>query len=144
MKKHSINYIISFLILAIAVVSFSGCGDDGEDENPTVKRLTSGTWKLSSVTVDGVNQDALFQGFAVSFTTKGFSAVNGDPVWPASGTWTFGDPDKKIIRRNDGVDVTIESLTDNTLKLSLNWTKGTLSGGRVSSVSGNHVFELVK
>ena len=117
MKKHIINYILSGIAIAVIVVSFSACGGGGGggEEDVTLKQLTAGTWQMSSVTVDGVNQNALFTGLTLTFTATGYTAVNGDPVWPASGTWSFADADKKTIVRNDGVTVNLESISDNSL-----------------------------
>jgi hypothetical protein len=145
MKAHFINHILSALILVVAVISFSACGGHGGDEdNVTQKRLTSGTWNVSRVTVDGIDKTSLFTGMKLTFTTTGYTATNGEPVWPASGTWTFGDAEKKMVKRDDGVEVSIQSLDDNSLTLSLNWNKTTLGSGRNTSVGGVHVFELVK
>ena len=48
------------------------------------------------------------------------------------------------IKRDDGLVVTLQEVTDTSLKLALTWTKTTLGSGRIESVSGQHVFSFGK
>jgi hypothetical protein len=63
-------------------------------------------------------------------------------VWPAAGTWKLTDA--STIDRDGDVTVKIDHLDAQGLTVSLSWSKTTYGGGRASSVSGAHVFELVK
>lgn len=105
--------------------------------------LKSGTWKIFTVTVDGTQNDS-YDNMALTFTNTGYTATNGAPVWPASGTWSFTDNTAKIMKRDDGLLVTIDVITDTGLALSLTWSKTTLGKGRTQSTSGKHVFVFVK
>jgi hypothetical protein len=143
---------IAALLLVAVVLIFPSCGGS-DDPNPTpgqtevekaVKILTSGTWKLNAVTVDGVNKNDLFTGFTVTFTATGFTATNGEPVWPSSGLWNFSDATAKSINRSDNVTVTLESLADTAITISLTWSKTTLGTGRAESIAGKHIFSLTK
>ena len=104
--------------------------------------LTANTWTMQSLTIDGVADNTFFQGLKVTFTATGFTAVNGEPVWPASGTWAYTDANAQSFKRDDGVVVTIQNISATTLQVSIPWTQTTT--GRVSSVSGTHVFTFTK
>ncbi|MBX2895507.1 MAG: hypothetical protein KF763_08690 [Cyclobacteriaceae bacterium] len=106
--------------------------------------LTSGTWALQTVSVSGVDQTAVYTGLTLRFTDTNFTATNGRVIWPALGTWQFSDDTGKIIQRNDGLLITIETATTSTLVLKLNWDETTLGSGRVSSVEGAHTFNFTK
>jgi hypothetical protein len=139
--------ILNTAVLVITTTLFfalAGCKkDDPAPETPAtdvVKLLTSGSWKIQRVTVDGVDASSRFAGLALSFTESGFTATSGNVVWPATGTWAFTDSSQKSITRNDGLVVTLEEITSTKLSLKLTWAKTTLSGGRTSSVAGTHTF----
>jgi hypothetical protein len=147
MKLKRLIYALPWCAL-VFMLAASGCGSDGGDDTPPAPDvqalLTSGAWKVKSVTVDGLNKNDLFTGFTIGFTATGFTATNGDPVWPASGTWTFADATKKSVTRNDGTTVTLESISETELTLKLQWSKTTLGGGKINSIAGTHVFILNK
>ena len=136
--------IAALVVATVLFLAIAGCKkDDPAPETPAidvVKLLTSGSWKIQSVTVDGVDASSRFAGLALSFTESGFTATSSNVVWPASGTWTFTDSSQKSITRNDGLVVTLEEITNTKLSLKLTWAKTTLSGGRTSSVAGSHTF----
>ncbi len=48
------------------------------------------------------------------------------------------------IKRSDGVEITVVEASATTLRLSLQWSKGSLEAGRTGSVAGNHVFTFVR
>ncbi|MBT1698875.1 hypothetical protein KK083_18420 [Fulvivirgaceae bacterium PWU4] len=136
----------SLLAMACVVLltTFSGCNkDEGESARARTERLLkSASWKLNKVTVDGVDQTNLYTGMILTAGVGTYTAQNGDPVWPSTGTWKLIDD--KTIDRDNGVTVTIEKLDENVLTLSLVWNKTTYGAGRQQSVSGNHVFEMMK
>lgn len=141
---------VMFRLLAVAafigIIAMAGC--DKEEKEIATDRvrnlLTSTTWKIQSVAVDGVDKTSSFTDHTLKFNSTHFTATNGDPVWPASGIWTFADDTAERIVRGDDIQVNIEEVSANKLVLSLMWTKTTLGTGRVSSISGEHVFTFVK
>jgi hypothetical protein len=129
-------------------MSFAACGG-GDDPGPSKKDevteiLTSGTWKVQSVTVDGTDQTDVYKDMTLKFTSLTYNTTDGIPVWPAVGTWTFTDDNATAFQRDDGVVVDILSATGTSLKLGLVWDETTLGSGRSASVAGDHVFSFVK
>lgn len=126
----------------------SGGGDDPAPEKTaaelTTAKLTASQWKVGSVTVDGVDQSALFKSFNITFTATSFSTTNGGVVWPSSSNWLFTDANATGFSRNDGITVQLQEITDSSLKMSLAWSKNTLGPGRIESVKGQHVFTMGK
>ena len=147
----TLKYIWSSAFVAL-LLTIASCGGGGDDPTPATdteaqkvtSQLTSGTWKINSVTVDGINKNDLFTNMTIVFTSSGFTTTNGGVVWPAIGTWSFVDPTAKAITRSDAVTVSLDAITDTSLTLSLTWTKTTLGGGRINSIAGKHVFVLKK
>lgn len=134
---------ITLVAIFLNLFFFAGCKNDGSPQLETDKvrqLLTSGTWSIESVTVDGVDQTNMYAGLAVTFTTSGFTVTNGGVVWPATGAWTFPDETGKRILRGDDLLIEVREISDARLVLALNWTSTTLGPGRVSSLSGEHVF----
>jgi len=127
------------------IIQLSGCGEGGAtDPAPSAQdaikaKLTANKWNLQTATVDGVDKTAVYQGLAVTFTSGNYSSTNGGGIWPASGTWSFNSVDGTSIKRDDGIIVNVE-ITDTTLKLSFTWSKNTLGGGKIGSVSGQHTL----
>ena len=144
---------LAYLLLAIVTLTglFASCKSSSGDPAPVVSKedevsalLTSATWKMSSVTVDGTDKTSIYKDLKLTFTSAGFTSVNGGAVWPASGTWDFTSAEATSIKRNDGVEVTLQEVTNTGLKLALTWSKNTLGPGRIESVSGQHVFSFGK
>jgi len=134
-----------FAVLTIVISMLAGCGSGSKEVEPDTKALlTSGTWKMKAVTVDGVDKSTAFTNFTVSFSSTAFTSANGSPVWPATGTWSFADATQKSVKRSDNVIVTINDITENQLTVSLTWAKSTLGAGRIESVAGAYSFTLNK
>ena len=109
------------LIAALAIlVHLSGCKGGASDPTPTpvskqdeVKaKLTSPTWKMQSVTVDGADKTTLYKDLTLKFTASGFTSTNGGAIWPATGTWTFTTADATAIKRDEGLVVTLQEVTE--------------------------------
>lgn len=133
----------NYLMVLMVMVIIAGCGSDKGTPKPDVQAmLTSGTWTMTTVTIDGVNKNSEFEGLTISFTKNGFTAVGGAPVWPQTGTWTFTDAERKSITRGDGTVVDLQSVSQIELILAFRWNKTTLGGGRDRSLEGDHVFVL--
>ncbi|HZY82718.1 MAG TPA: hypothetical protein VFE50_24510 [Cyclobacteriaceae bacterium] len=147
MKSAKLLVSIIFIYVLIVLPSCKGKGEDPGPEETEAQRitalLTSSSWKLKSVTVDGVAKN-MFTNMGITFTSSTFSATNGSPVWPSSGTWTFNDDTAKSFKRDDQTTVSIDAIDANNLTLSLDWTKTTVGPGRSQSVAGKHVFVLGK
>lgn len=140
---------IAFLVACSQFMSCSsGGGDDPAPEKTaaelTTAKLTASPWKVGSVTVDGVDQSALFKSFNITFTATSFSTTNGGVVWPASSNWSFTDVNATGFSRSDGITVQLQEITDTALKMSMAWSKNTLGPGRIESVKGQHVFTMGK
>jgi hypothetical protein len=139
---------IAFLLACSQLISCGGGGGDPEPEKTKAEevtaKLTAGQWKVGLVTVDGVDQSALFKSFNITFTATSFSTTNGGVVWPASSTWSFTDANATGFSRSDGITVQLQEITDTSLKMSMAWSKNTLGPGRIESVKGQHVFTMGK
>jgi hypothetical protein len=144
--KKIVNQIV--IVLAVGSLFFaSGCKKGGGEPSPsdiTSQQLISATWKVSTVTVDGTNQTALFDTMTLKFTATSYTTTNGGVVWPAGGTWAFVNENATTIKRDDGVEVALSDVSESGFKMTLVWNKRTLGSGRVSSVAGTHVFTMVK
>ena len=143
-----LKYSVQLFIILCVLPFLTGCGGGGSDspsaKEVATKMLTANSWKLSSVTVDGTDQTSLFNNMTLNFAATSFTASNGGLVWPASGTWTFKDEEGKIIVRNDGLLITVMELNDASLQMSLTWASSTIGPGRVSSIAGVHIFNMIK
>ncbi len=144
--KKILNLILVFSSMVL-FLHLTGCG--GSSNGPTAKeistqKLIANTWRISTVTVDAVDQTILFTGLTIKFTSTGYTTTNGGVVWPASGTWSFTDEAGKIMKRNDNQEITITENTDTALKLTLTRAQGSIGPGRAESLAGVHVFNLVK
>lgn len=152
--KHSVR-ILSLLAIAAVTLFFASC-DKGDDDKPDetaaqIEKLT-GTWKATSVTLDGDT----FEGYEdFTLTLQGGAnntlryTASGRPVgsspWGPNGTFAFGNPVTSNLLRDD--DVTVEyNLSGSNLQLSIdNYSgEGYPVAGRVESISGDWVFNLVK
>lgn len=143
--KKTIKLILT-LWITCGLFFISGC--DKSSPSPTEAErvatiLKKGSWKIVTVTIDNTLGNS-YAGMTLSFTSSGYSATNGAPVWPASGTWTFTNDTAKVLKRDDGLEVTIEAIDDAGLVLSLSWSKTTLGKGRTQSISGKHVFVFIR
>lgn len=137
--------LIAILVVGACLVLIASCGEaDPDPFEQAIKKITAHTWKSSNVTVDGAIRTDLFAGFTIRFNENGtFTSTNGEPVWPASGTWGFTGSDATTMN-SGGAEIQVQELTDATLVLSFQWSRNTYGGGRLGSVSGRHVFSLTK
>jgi hypothetical protein len=151
--------ILSLLILVAAATFFTACdkGDDEEtDETAAQIAKLVGTWGATSVTLDGVNDPhtADYADFTITISESSNNtlsySISGRPAgglspWPASGTFTFGNPVTSLLNRSDNVPVTY-SVSGTALTLSiLDYSgEGYAVPGRVASISGDWVFTLTK
>jgi len=121
-------------------VGLQSCGNDDPAPNDVTQQiLTAGKWNIQSATIDGVSTD-LFTNLTLSFDTNNpiytYTTTNGGVVWPASGTWSFVGEDGKKIKRNDGLDIDLENVSDKQLVISYTWASTTFTGGRIKGIKG--------
>lgn len=134
------------LLFVVGVMLISSCEKKTEVSVADVvkAKLTASTWNLKSVDVSGKDQTSVYKGLTLAFTATSFTTTNGGTVWPVTGTWEFKTPDATAIVRDDKLEVTIQEVTETSLKLALTWSKNTFTSGRVEAVSGAHVFTFSK
>lgn len=146
MRNYNTSHSIVFLII-IGACLLPGCGKNDPAINEAQRvtaLLTSASWKIQGVMIDGADKTSLFQNLSLAFTDKTFSSTNGNAVWPPTGSWTFTSDQAKAFTRNDGIQVSIQEAGNTTLILSLVWTKTTLGSGRATSIPGTMVFTFGK
>ena len=139
--------LVAMLAMFCGLLFIQSCGSKGNDPLPvdqTKSVLTSGIWKLLSVSVDGVDKTSLYTGLTLSFTVSNFNSTNGRVIWPNSGTWQFTDGTGKNITRGDGLQIAIDEASTSKLVLKLTWNQTTLGPGRVNSLMGVNVFSFGK
>lgn len=152
--RQLIQLSISLAFIGLALLQLSACGKDDPPPAPpepteaerVTSLLTSGTgrWPLTSVTVEGENAAEIFKDFSITFTNTGYTTTGTTPVWKRSGTWTFTDASATKFRRDDNVEVTIESINETSLKLVLFWEQELTEPGRTNALRGRHEFTLTK
>jgi hypothetical protein len=134
----------AFFVVIIFLVSTCGKQSQTDAEKNTAALIGSGaSWSMSTVTVGGVDQTSTYSGMTLKFAATTYTTTNGRIVWPAAGSWSFASSDGKLIKRSDGVDVTVTSISNNSLVLEFDWANTTF-GGRLSSISGHHVFNFTR
>ena len=135
----------SLALLVLVVVMMSGCqGDEPTAQEKTEAILISAEWNNPSVTVDGVDQSALYQTFIIKFTKGTYTSSGGGPLWPSSGTWVFTDETGKMIILDGKMEVHINEITENSLELAVQNVDTTFASGRTNSIKGKNVFKLKK
>ena len=155
----ALTRLMSLFALATTIVSFVACGGGGSDPEPVIEetqkekvtkllQASGSSWTPSStgITVDNADASQLFEGFTIKFGDGTLTTTGTTPVWLRSDTWTFKNDDANvIIRGQDNKEISIESVSDTQLKLSLQWDQYTYEdGGRKKSIPGNYVFTLTK
>lgn len=148
MKLKSFYTVLTALAL-VATVTLNSCKKD-DDPSPTERNLdllTAHGWDLTRVTVNGVDKTALFEGLTLQWNEDNtFTTSHGGVMWPVNGTWSFtdGTGQELFVSLSDLEDaqVTVETLTETSLVISLHWDETTIGQGRGKSVEGDHVFEF--
>ena len=131
----------------MAGLALASASCDGSEPSPTEEELTlkkiSKNWALTSAEVDDTDVAEWFAGLKVSYTeSKTFTVQNAvPPIWVASGTFELEKSGSSyVIKRSDGVDMTISSLTDTDVTVTLNYTAPV--GARKESISGTYSFSF--
>ena len=145
--------LVTFISIS-SLVSYSSCKSGGGSSETTQDKqlgLLSKTWKISTVTLESVDQTSKWPSFQLTMTgTKGATSFDytcaGRPTfspWPPTGKWAFGtDPVTQIIRDPSGTDIVpmTYTVTATTLQINFNYTGPGYA--RISSVAGNWVFNF--
>jgi hypothetical protein len=145
--RHFRSFI--FFIFSIAAMTLISCGDDDDsvaddpteqtEEEKQLESLSASVWTMSSITLDGADVTTNFSGLVLTINSDKTYSTNGsyDPVWPSSGSFTFGS-DIKTLTRDDGVSMTI-SVSETSLTITLTYAD---SGGRIDALPGDYVFSF--
>lgn len=125
------------LIIAVFIcMLFIECNTSEYSANDLTRRmLINKNWELSIVTVDGITRN-IYSGLVLNFRSSEYTSLNGLKIFPASGTWKFLGDDGKRILRDDGLEITIESISEGQLEISFYWQNSTFIGGRGSELAG--------
>jgi len=145
--------ILSFLMVTSVLLTYMGCKPDDPPPPPVTDvqfDKLSKTWKINTVTLDGVDKTSDYTGFQLTFSgTKGTPPFNyttsARPTlspWKASGTWDFGAaPETQIIRDKGTADelAVTYAVTEATLTVSFTFN-GAGYPARTSVVKGAWVY----
>ena len=140
-----------FFTFSLSALMLMSCGDDDDaaavtddpveqtEEEKQLESLSASAWTMSSVTLDGADVDANFLGLVLTIKADKTYSTNGsyDPVWPSSGTFTFGS-DINTLTRDDGVSMTI-TVSETSLTITFTYAD---SGGRIDALPGDYVFNF--
>lgn len=148
--------ILAMLGLFAVLVTYANC--DGS--KPTPEPVTdvqlgklSKTWKINTVTLDGVDKKADYTAFQLALSgTKGNTSfgytTTGRPAlspWKSGGTWEFGTaPETQIIRDKGTADVLAMTYTVTEATLTVEFTfSGTGYPARTGVVKGAWKFTFI-
>ncbi len=141
------------IVFALGIVGslmmYSGCKKHHTEPEPIPDKqlglLSTGPWKVTAVTLDGVDKKADYANFTLTMSgTKGQTTFNfttaGRPTlspWPASGNFTFDDTNPSTtLSRNDTPPVAVTySATATQLIMSFTFS-GNGYTARVGNVKG--------
>ena len=147
--------LLSFFALVVALLTYSGCGGDDTPEEPLsdvqLGKLTK-TWKVQSVSLDGVDKTADYTSFQLVLNgTKGTTSfgysTSGRPSlspWKSSGAWEFGTAVETQIVRDKGTADELAmtySVTESTLQITFTYN-GSGYTSRAGVVKGQWVYNM--
>jgi hypothetical protein len=135
--------------MAASLVLTSCGGSDEEVIDPKIEvagKLKAHEWKLSSVSVGGIDKTEIYEGMTINFATSGYTAASSNPIFLPSGSWSVESETKLKITPagEEPRELTIIEITDSSLKISVEWDETTMGGGRPESLEGNHIFHFIK
>jgi hypothetical protein len=146
-----LNYLLNILV-AIWLIGIAACGGGGNNNPPPsdpqaeVKaKLTSGTWNVQSVTRDNMDASSDFTGFTIKFAATTYTVQNGGTALSSSGSWAFDGSSTSRIILEGVLNVALSfSNSDTNLQLRFTIPVTEYSLGRIETLQGNYVFNLVK
>lgn len=147
--------IVLLFALVVALFTYSGCGGDSTPEEPLSDQQLSKlakTWKVQSVTLDGVDKTSDYNAFQIVLSgTKGNTSfgynTSGRPTlspWKSSGAWEFGTDVKTQIIRDKGTADELAmtySVTESTLQITFTFS-GSGYTSRTGVVKGQWVYNM--
>lgn len=134
-------YVATVLVMLVAC---KGNEPTPLSEEEQKVKLLSREWKLSSATVDGRNVTDQFAGLEITIQeTKSFSVKNAvPPIWISAGNFQVEKSGSNyLVKRSDGINMTIQTLTETTAVLSMNYVAP--SGSRTTGISGAFTFTFL-
>lgn len=141
--KSTLRLSLTLVVLFGVVTCFSSCSKDDSPNAQTLQlQKLSATWKVSQVTNDNQDVTNQYAGFILTVNELNYTTQNGGNPWPTSGAYTFKEGDLNTLLRSDDVTITIDEITESTLLLAFNFN--TVTGGRLSGVTGDFTFSLIK
>lgn len=143
--KQRFCFVRITILMAVVIAIATGCGNDDNDNSkePRYLKKLSGTWVLEHATLDDTDVTALFDDLVLTVNTDNtYRVMNGmPPYFPPEGAFRLMAADQseryKMVR-DDGMEMGITILSEETLQLSLAYVPNT--SGRVSSISGEYEF----
>jgi hypothetical protein len=139
-----------FFTFSLGALMLISCGDDDDasvaddpveqtEEEKQLESLSASAWTMSSITLDGADVTTNFSGLVLTIKSDKTYSTNGsyDPVWPSSGSFTFGS-DLNTLTRDDGVSMTI-AVSETSLTVTFTYAD---SGGRIDALPGDYVFNF--
>jgi hypothetical protein len=144
------------LFALCSIILFASCKKDDPIPEPTEQEIVTalltagtGTWLPKGgggIITQGVDVTAdLFKDFSIKFTAKQIITTGTTPVWLRQDTWQFKSGSSSIIiRGQDDKEITIETISETELVLTLFWDETTFEGGRKGSIKGEYEFTLRK
>ena len=147
----AIKILLSVSVL-IALLILSNCDNGGgssvKETRTALLTEKAGGWTASTVVVptETATESSDWEGvFKVSFTSTSMSTT-GHPtgataVW-TSGGWSFTNDEATVIRRADGVDMTVLELTETVFKVQFVVPDNVHLGSRVQALGGSYTFTL--
>lgn len=144
---HSFHFIKRFCLFGLVLFPLSACKEEtpfSDQEQVTALLVSATAWQDPIVTVDDVDQSALYKDFSITFTNTTYTSANGSPVWKSAGTWMFKDEAARVMILDGTREVEITSISNELLELSLQWEEDTFEPGRIRSLKGKNKFKLKK
>lgn len=146
--------ILSLISLVAILLTYSSCGgDDPAEESVSDVQLgkLSKTWKINTVTLDGVDKIADYASFQLIMsgtkgnTSFGYSTSGRPPLspWKSSGSWEFGSaPETQIIRDKGTTDelAMTYAVTETTLTISFTFSGKGYTNPRTGVVTGQWIY----
>jgi hypothetical protein len=139
----------TLFIIAAAMITL-GCGEDDSPTIDPIQQVVDGlekTWSATSVTFQSQDVTANWGGFTLAFDqNKGYTATSLSDesvvVWPTSGSYSFPNLENaNSVLRSDGVQISIEDLTDTNVRLVFQ-ISGRNEGGREDALIGEWAFVM--
>lgn len=142
-------YPKKLLVIYLAMVGIGLTLACGGDDSPTPEELRqqelTATWALGTVVNDGQDVTSQFNGFTLTITSEQtYSTNNGGNAWPAAGSFQLVSSNLEEFTRDDGVRVTITTISETNLSLTFQITEVGGSAFGSNGITGTFIFNLNK